>query len=235
MVRPIPSSLHDQSATLRQLKFLVVVLVISNIGLGVFSFYLLRSMDRAYSDLIDRSMPLLNNLQALTARSVQGMRGTSAVFLKKDGTQFQDQLNEAYARLREEEAVRLAVLKTASGESSPWLQFKAAGTAFSQTAREVLSMHGSGRSAEALRLRDETLMPAFEKYVDATRTVAVFVEAQSQRDSDSVSARTGTWSNLVLGVASWPVVVLAGLLLLTAVFVLVLMVLFRGREMSDMP
>jgi hypothetical protein len=42
-------------------------------------------------------------------------------------------------------------------------------------------------------------------------------------------------STVLLGLAGWPVVLLVGLLLLTAIFVLVLMVLFRGREMSDMP
>lgn len=42
-------------------------------------------------------------------------------------------------------------------------------------------------------------------------------------------------STVVLGCASWPVIVLVTLLVLTAVFVVVLMVLFRGREMSDGP
>ena len=45
----------------------------------------------------------------------------------------------------------------------------------------------------------------------------------------------GVLPSLLLGIASWPIVVLAGLLLLTALFVVVLMVLFRGREMSDTP
>src|SRR5687768_4472026 len=52
MVRPASSDSHDQSATLRKLKLLIVVLVVSNIGLGGLSFYLMRAMDRTYTDLL---------------------------------------------------------------------------------------------------------------------------------------------------------------------------------------
>ena len=43
------SSPNEHTATLRQLKLLVVVLVLSNVGLGIFSFLLLRRLDRQYS------------------------------------------------------------------------------------------------------------------------------------------------------------------------------------------
>src|SRR5205814_8803362 len=90
MARPTSSSLHDQSSTLRQLKLLVVVLVLSNIGLGIFSFYLLRSVDRTYSDLIDRSVPVLNDLQTLTALAVRAMRGTHPTLFGENGRNRED-------------------------------------------------------------------------------------------------------------------------------------------------
>ena len=42
-------------------------------------------------------------------------------------------------------------------------------------------------------------------------------------------------STVVLGVASWPVLIVVALLLLTAVFVLAMMIAFRGKDLSDSP
>ena len=59
MVNPSQPDRRDQSSTVRTLKLLLMMLVFSNVALGVFSFYLLRSMDRRYSDLIEHAVPLL--------------------------------------------------------------------------------------------------------------------------------------------------------------------------------
>ncbi|MEY4941254.1 MAG: hypothetical protein RIQ93_2989, partial [Verrucomicrobiota bacterium] len=61
---------------LRQLKFLIVALTLSNMGLGLFSFFLLRSLNRDYSQLLGQSVSQLNRFQTLTARSVDAMRAT---------------------------------------------------------------------------------------------------------------------------------------------------------------
>src|SRR5260370_22456378 len=66
---------HEKSM-LRQLKIIIVVLVLSNIALGGFGFYFLRAIDRKYSDLIDRAIPTLNDMQTLTAVSMKAMRTT---------------------------------------------------------------------------------------------------------------------------------------------------------------
>ena len=44
-----------------------------------------------------------------------------------------------------------------------------------------------------------------------------------------------SFSTIMIGLASWPFLVIGGLLLVTGLFVLVLMLAFRGREMSDAP
>src|ERR1051326_6106373 len=64
------SAYFDRSAgTIRRLKAIIVALLVSNVALGLFSAYLLRQTDRSYSELIDRDVPLLNDLQTLTALS----------------------------------------------------------------------------------------------------------------------------------------------------------------------
>jgi hypothetical protein len=231
-----PSS-HDQSSTIRQLKLLVVVLVLSNIGLGVFSFYLLRRVDRTYSDLIDQSVPVLNDLQTLTALAVSAMRGTNPTLFADAAGNRRETLEASRAALASEEALRnkLVTVEWVTGQNAERAHFRAAGEAFSRTATEVLAGYAAGQDAAALRLREEKLRAEFDRYLNSITKAADVLEAESSRQSDSLSAHTGSMSTVMLGIASWPVILLLGLLALTAIFVLVLMVLFRGREMNDMP
>ena len=114
-------------------------------------------------------------------------------------------------------------------------ELRATGDEFSRSAQEVLVSVSAGRVAEALRLREEVLRPAFDRYLAAMTKAADWLEASSLRENRVMSDTTGNMSTVVLVLASWPIILLLGILLLTAVFVLVLMILFRGREMSDMP
>jgi len=237
MARPGSPHLSDQNSTVRQLKLLVLILVVSNIGLGAFSFYLLRAVDRSYSELFDRSVPILNELQTLTARTVHAMRGTNFAALAGQTSAPPAFVEQARAGFAAERGLREKILK------APWTttneteraEFRAAGDHFTRMGDEVLMTLSSGRWSEAVKAREERLRVAFDRYLTAMTRLSDGLEAESARASEAVSARTGNMSNIVLGIASWPVVLLAGLLLLTAIFVLVLMVLFRGREMSDMP
>jgi hypothetical protein len=70
MVQSASADRRDQSSAVRNLKLLDVVLLLSNVGLGVLSFFLLRAVDERYPDLLDHTVPLLNDLQTLTAKSV---------------------------------------------------------------------------------------------------------------------------------------------------------------------
>lgn len=236
MAKPPSSSLHDQSATVRQLKLLVIVLVLSNIGLGLFAFFLLRTIDRQYSDLIGRSVPVLNGLQTLTATSMQAMRATNPLLFEGAGGQRPQRVQEAAVAFAADRDARKALLTSewAAAEAER-AQLQGAGEGFTQLGSELLAHLAAGRMAEAARLREVRLRPAFDRYVAIASKAADVLEAESRRLNDTVSAKTGSMSTVVLGVASWPLVVLVALLLLTALFVVVLMVLFRGREMSDMP
>src|SRR6266851_3272340 len=121
---------HEKSM-LRQLKIIIVVLVLSNIALGGFGFYFLRAIDRKYSDLIE-----------------------------------------------------------------------------------------SGRTADASKQREESLRPAFERYLETTTKAADVLEAESLKTSDLFTERTVSMSRIMLGLASWPVMILGIFLLITAVFII---------------
>jgi hypothetical protein len=235
---PSPSSsFHDQSATIRRLKRLVIALVLSNVGLGIFSFYLLRTTDRSYTQLISDSIPLMNALQTLTAESVDVM-GTSMPALfdapSADRTAIAQRSRVAFERERD---TRVALLKNTllTRLSAAHTELRATGERFTDTGVKVAALFGAGKTEEAKRLREQALRPAFDAYVDAATKAVDLLEAESLRVSNAITSKTGSFSTAVLGIGSWPIVLLVGLLLLTAVFVIVLMVLFRGREMGDTP
>ncbi|MDO8542631.1 MAG: hypothetical protein Q7S40_19500 [Opitutaceae bacterium] len=216
---------------------LVVVLVLSNIGLGIFGFFLLRAVDRRYSELIGNSIPVLSDLQMLTAKAVEAMRSTGPDLLDATAAHRGGAVARAQLALGADRTTRQEL------STAPWMSrrgearadFLPAGEAFTRIATEIVGLTSANKIGPAAERRERELRPAYDRYLAATTKVADVLEAESLSANKDFSARTGSLSTVMLGLGSWPVVILVGLLLLTAIFVVVLMVLFRGREMSDMP
>jgi hypothetical protein len=59
--------------------------------------------------------------------------------------------------------------------------------------------------------------------------------SESTLVNNDFTAKTSSFSRIVLGVASWPVIALVGLLLLTAGFVIAMMIAFRGKDLAGTP
>jgi hypothetical protein len=237
MPRPFSPGSQRPFATARQLKLLVLVLTLSNIGLGVFSFRLLRKLDESYSDLIDHSVPVLNELQSLTAKSVRAMRTTHSSPAWETPEQRAEAVRLARAAFADEADCRATLLAAVwlSCENEARKEFETAGAQFATIGGQLVARLAAGDVAGAASMRDEKLRPAFEHFLEATTKAADVVEAESLRLNHRVSASAGNMSNVLLGIASWPVVLFCGVLALTGVFVVVLLVLFRGRELGDTP
>jgi len=215
----------NELSILRQLKILVVVLIISNIALGIFGFYFVRSVDRKYSRLIDRAVPPLKELQTLTAASINAMRSTNPTLFGDSAQSRAAMLQRAHAALEHDRDLRSRALKREwiATEADEGLNFQNAGETFNRTALTVLDSLASGKNAEASRQREELLRPAFDHYIAAMTKAADKIHAQSLRTSDTLTARTGSVSTVILGLASWPVIVAGALLLITAIFVIVIL------------
>ncbi len=221
---------------MRNLKLLLLVLLISNVGLGLLSFFLLRSVDQRYSALLERTVPLLGDLQTLTAKSVNAMRGTNPDAI---GRSFGDpaQLARFHAAVGADRALREKTL------SRPWPtellpgrdEIERAGGLFTKRCTETLDLLSKGERAAALRMRDERLRPAFDDYLNTLTKAADLVEANSDKVNEQFSDTAGSFSRIVLGVGIWPVVAVGALLVLTALFLGVLMVAFRGKDLSEAP
>ena len=221
MSRPATNP-NDHASSLRNLKLLVVVLVVSNILLGLMSVYLLRSVDRRYSELVGRSVPALNDLRELMSRTVEAMRATNPNNFAGPNGRGADALQNVRRRLAAAQNFRSITLRDEYFSSATNLgdTILKTGREFDQAGAAILRLYKEGRMAEVAPLRDDQLLPVFDNYVAAIGAAADGVETRSLAASKDYSAKTDRLSTVVLGVASWPVLIVVALLLLTAVFVL---------------
>jgi hypothetical protein len=215
------------------MRVIVWVLVASNVVLGVFSVYSLREADRRYAELIDRSVPVMNDLQTLTARAAQAMAGTNLGRLVRDGKS--DGIGVAKAVLTDEAEFRQQVLRAqwVSDDPSQRQPIRITGEAFTAAADAVLALVRGGNLPAAALERETKLLPSFYSYIDAITAVADVLQADSERVTAAVANRTGRMATIVLGMASWPVLIVLGLLLITLLLIGVLMIVFRGSERAD--
>jgi hypothetical protein len=219
--------------TLRRLKILVILLILSNIALGVFGFCFLRAIDRNYTNLIGRSVPTLNDLQTQTAVSMEAMRSTNPILFSEASANRADLVERARRALERDRVLRGAVLKREwlSAGNVEGRDFREAGEAFAVGATRIITLLDSGDLAEAGRQREKELRPVFDRYVAATTKAADVLEEESLRTSGALTAGTLSTSKIMLGLASWPVMLLGAFLLITAVFVIAVLVkVFLFRE-----
>ncbi|MEY2486346.1 MAG: hypothetical protein QOH39_1994 [Verrucomicrobiota bacterium] len=224
----------NYASTLRQLKVLAVALIVSNIALGVFGVYVLRKLDRNYSALITQTVPSLNELQTLTAVSMEAMRTTNPTLFRASPRDRAEPLTRAHLALERDRDLRQHALQR------EWLvlnvderrNFEESGDAFTQKASDVIKLLESGDNAGANRLREESLRPAFNRYVTATTKTADVLEAQSLRTSGQLTAQAGSMSHMLLGLAGWPVIIAMLFLMIAILFIMgvLLKVFFSGRE-----
>lgn len=237
MVNPSQPDRRDQSSTVRTLKLLVMLLVLSNIALGAFSFYLLRSMDRRYSDLIGRAVPLLSDLQEVTARATEAMRATDPVLFGTVAEQRDMAIGRARIRIENERILRGKVMAAEwpAALTAGKDELRQTGQEFAKQSAELVALYAAGNPAEAGRLRETVLRPLFERYLGQATKASDYVENSSLRLSGDYSAKVGSSANWILGLSSWPILVVIALLIATALFIGVLMIAFRGKDLSEAP
>lgn len=225
----------NQTSSVRTLKLLVAVLVASNLLTGLLSVYVLRKLDDRYHNLISQSAPVLNDLQTLTASATWAMRRTDPFFFGSQPEKIASSAKAAQGAIDDDKNLRLALM------GKPWIpstagkreEVAAAGQEFTRLAGEVVKLFSALQQADAVRVRESQLRPAFERYQEVTTQVADVLLDETTRLSEDYSSETRFSSRLMLSIASWPVLLGAALLLATLVFVVSLLILFRVRESAD--
>ena len=222
----MPHRVPDTASVLRQLKLLVIVLIISNIALGGFGFYLLRKIDRNYSILIDQSVPVLNGLQALTASASETMRSTNPVLLTEAKHSPAELANAARAAIAHDGEVRddLVTRNWVGEAQTERASVRQAGQEFDQLANRMIPLLETNNLVELSRRREAELRPLYNEYVAATSKAAQLLHNRSIETSDNLSLRTGSLSRLLLGFGTWPMILLGVFLVFTAMFVITVLV-----------
>jgi hypothetical protein len=227
----MPSARHR--SPVRQLKMLVVILILSNVALGSFGFYFLRALDRKYSSLITQTVPVMGELERVAASGVQVMRGTNpAVYQRssQDQAQMISRAREDLAR-DSELSNQLVENDSLSFDSADRINFRDAAETFHNQAAQVIDLLVAGKMYEASQLRDQSLRSAFERYLAAAGKSAEVLKTQSLKASNTLSAQTGSVSEIILGVAGWPLFALGALLFAVIVIILLIRIfLFSGQE-----
>lgn len=226
---------ESEAIVLRQLKLLIAILILSNIGLGFFGIYVLRTVDNKYSKLIGQAVPSLNELQTLTAWSMDAMRATSPVVFQTPAAGTAETVRRSQELVDRDRDLRNRALQR------EWLglkpdergELRETGEAFSREALEVVSMLGAGRAAEASERREKTLRPLFDRYVASLTKTADVLEDDSLRTSNTLTAQTGNMSQMMLGLAGWPVMIVGLFFVVVILFVLGILLkvtVFRHAE-----
>jgi hypothetical protein len=197
-------------------------IIISNIALGAFGFHLLRTINRNYSRLIDQSVPTLNGLQTLTVMASEAMRSTNPVLLTDPNTTPAELANSARASIQRQTELREQVLRhdwiaTARQQR---LKVRDTGEAFNRAATDVIALIEANNVPEATKQRESVLRPAYNGYVATTTKAADLLHLASLDSSKNLSVRTGNLSRMMLGLASWPVMILGTFLLFILLFVI---------------
>jgi len=223
--------------TLRRLKLLAGVLVLSNFLLGAFSFYLIRRTDRDYSLLIDENVPALYQSRHVGQQAGIAYRAMISALLTKDPATCAVQLDRARAALRRGDELRAALLKLDLLRTRPDLAAEYQQTAedFNLAAKELLPRITPEDTVDAERDRIQHLQDLYERMIAVNEKLATVAASDTQTGSNGYAAQSQVSSELMLGLASWPLLVAALIVGLTLVILVVMLVVFRQAVISDEP
>lgn len=216
-------------AVLRRLKFFVVALMISNLLLGGVSVYLLRSLDESYSDLIDRNFPLMNALRKLTKETISIQRQVLAALIATDQAGRADPLQKLEEARGRQARYLAGLLRADEFRAKPELSHALllSAQAYEGGLEKFRALLASDRRAEADQLRNELLRPSVNHYLDVIDQAAAAVEDGSQRLNDDYSGQVRTHSTILLGLASWPLMVALVLTVVVGLIIGVLVLVYR--------
>jgi len=191
---------------LARLKFwLTIGLLVSNLVVGLLSLYVLRSVNQRYSQLIERSVPVMNNLRTLS-RELSGVQRLARRIVDPDNErawvdllpQMDDTSNLALGHGQD----------LTRAEAFTDSTFPASMTRFSReydtAVDQFLELARARKLPEANRFNNDTLRPLYERYQDALDEAAQHVQQRGRDMRDRTDEDARFFGSLLLAFAGWP-------------------------------
>lgn len=210
-------------------------MLVGIIGLGLVSAYLLRSMDHDYSDLIDRSVPVLNEMRALSTSALSAQRSLLAGLLAEDDSRRAVAYTRVQAFIDTGRHIRRALgdreIFQSSGTALKPLD--RAGSNYEEAVEEFLALAKNHRMTEAQAWRRAKVKPALDLYLTQLEIAARYVEDRSQKISDDYSDVARSRSAILIGFASLPILIGSIMLIVVVVVIVGMILIFRRVGVDD--
>ncbi|HVT72575.1 MAG TPA: MCP four helix bundle domain-containing protein [Lacunisphaera sp.] len=215
--------------------FLIVALLVSNLMVGLGSLWFLRSMDRRYAALYDRSVPVLNHLRTLTRElsTVQRLaRRVSDPRNEPEWAALVTQLSEGSdaARAHGERIGGMELLKN----SPHYANLRNAGREYDNRVDEFLALVRADKLSEASQFNIAMLRPTYDRYMDLLDDVAVYVDREGNNLRARYAEESKRFGGLLLAFAGWPLLAAGVVIVIVTLLVLGLFVaVFFPRLFAD--
>ncbi len=185
---------------------LLVLLLVSNLTVGVLSLFFLRSINDRYAALIDKSVPLLNDLRGLTKNISMAQRSTlRAIVAPTPGerTEMLERLRKgiADAEINIDEIQNEADLIENTAQLKTLLAMH---RQYIGQVRQFLDLIAGGNLAAADSFNRASLRPTYESYISAVEGAANQVEHLGADLSHRYSADAKYYGNYLMAFAGWP-------------------------------
>src|SRR5688572_10210336 len=201
--------------------FVVVVLLVSNLAVGVVSLFFLRSVNQRYALLFERSIPVVNSLRTLTRELGVVQRLARRVADPAHETAWKElppqmEENGTRARVHASDISNAELFK----ETPHVTAIMNMSRDYDGKVRHFLGLVTAGKMTEAYQYNVEILRPTYDNYLLTLDAAADYVESQGNNLRQRYTQDTRFFGGLLLAFAGWPVIA-AGV----AVFVLALLII----------
>jgi len=232
-----PTMPADPNRGFRRLRLLALILAISNLLVGLISVAVLRKVDREYSELIDQSVPILNEIRIADTVASKLYQAVIAALVTPDPEKCSRAVAQARHFLDRGKVHRARVLAGDVFHADPALaaELRNSGEAYETAVTALLPRLTPENTADAERDRIEQLRTVYDRYALAIRHASSRVAKQTESVSEAYTATTWQCSLGVLGLAGWPVVLMGLAVVLTGAVVVVMLVVVRMTPVGDGP
>ncbi len=193
-------------AAIRQ--WFILGLLVSNLALGGLSYTLLRELDTQYSNLLDRSIPILAKRHGISVNLIRSRRAMLDSLAAKTDAERALLLDRAAHFEQESAKLRLNYQHSPDVVNGQDLdaEIEAVARDYRKGMEQFIALVHAGRAVEAAELRTNGLRQVVDHYDDVIERRVTQIEARAEQINQTYTQGNGFRAKMVLLLASWPVV-----------------------------